>query len=297
MRLRNSIIHKIRGKNHHIAVHIVLLIVSVVMLFPFLWMVLSSFKTFGESIKIPPIFIPEKIPEQVLSGEQSWTYLFTNYQFLLNKISYFWQLYGNTFLLIAGRIFFAITTSCMAGYAFAKMNFRFKKLLFAIVLVQLMIPSQIFIVPQYKMVLSLGWNNTVLGLMFPGLVSAFGVFFMRQFYMGIPKELTEAAVLDGCNHWRILTRIMVPMSKTPIMALSVFTAIFAWTDLMWPMIVNSDSQMGTLASALTKIQLMTEVFKAPHFMAASLLAMIPMLILYVIFQRHFVEGIALTGIK
>ena len=132
---------------------------------------------------------------------------------------------------------------------------------------------------------------------FPGLVSAFGVFFMRQYYMGLPKELSEAAVLDGCGDWGILTRIMLPLSKTPIMALSVFTAIFAWNDLMWPLIVNTDSQMGTLSSALTKIQLMMLVFKAPHFMAASLLAMIPMVILYVIFQKHFVEGIALTGIK
>ena len=267
------------------------------MLFPFLWMVLSSFKTFGESIQIPPIWIPHKIPEQILSGEKSWTFLFSNFQFLLEKIDYFWKLYANTFLLIAGRIFFAILTSCLAGYAFAKMEFRFKKALFAIVLIQLMLPSQIFIIPQYRMVLSLGWNNTILGLIFPGLVSAFGVFFMRQYYMGLPKELSEAAVLDGCGDWGILTRIMLPLSKTPIMALSVFTAIFAWNDLMWPLIVNTDSQMGTLSSALTKIQLMMLVFKAPHFMAASLLAMIPMVILYVIFQKHFVEGIALTGIK
>lgn len=281
----------------HFGLHVILISFSILMLLPFLWMLLTSFKTFGESIQIPPVFIPKAIPEKVFSGEETWRYLFTNYSYLLGKINYFWVLYKNTFILIALRIILAVVTSSMAAYAFAKLDFPLKKPLFSVILIQLMLPNQIFIVPQYKMVVALKLNNTIMGLVFPGLVSAFGAFFMRQFYMSLPNELSEAAYIDGCNHWSIFARIMFPLTKTPVMALSVFTAIFAWSDLMWPLIVNSENRYGTLSSALAKIQMMDQVFKAPHMMAASLLAMIPMVVLYLIFQKQFVEGIAQTGMK
>lgn len=287
----------IKRRISHFWLHIILITFSTLMLLPFLWMLLTSFKTFGESIQIPPVFIPKAIPEKVFSGEKSLDYLFTNYSFLLGKINYFWDLYKNTFILIALRIILAVVTSSMAAYAFAKLDFPFKKLLFSVILIQLMLPNQIFIVPQYKMAVALKLNNTIMGLVFPGLVSAFGAFFMRQFYMSLPMELSEAAYIDGCNHWSIFTRIMFPLTKTPVMALSVFTAIFAWSDLMWPLIVNSENRYGTLSSALAKIQMMDQVFKAPHMMAASFLAMIPMVVLYLIFQKQFVEGIAQTGMK
>lgn len=278
-------------------IHIVLILFSILMLLPFLWMLLTSFKTFGESVKIPPVLFPEAIPGKILSGEKGLDYLFTNYKTLLGKIDYFWDLYVNTFLLIGGRILCAIVTSSMAAYGFAKLEFPLKKFLFSVVLVQLMLPNQIFIVPQFKMVVALNLHNTVGGLIFPGLVSAFGTFFMRQFYMSLPRDMSEAAYIDGCNHWKIFTRIMFPLTKTPLMALSIFTAIFAWSDLMWPLIVNSENRMGTLSSALAKIQMMDIVFKAPHMMAASVLAMIPMVVLYLVFQKQFVEGIAQTGLK
>jgi len=284
-----------RFKN--LSVHCVLILASITMLLPFVWMILTSFKSFGESVQVPPVFFPKTIPGKVFSGQESFAYLFSNYRFVLKKVDYFEQLYINTFALIAGRIIFAIVTSSLAAYAFAKLHFPFKKFLFSVILVQLMMPSQIYIVPQFKMAVAIGINNTIMGLIFPGLISAFGVFFLRQFYMSLPDEMSEAAIIDGCNHWKILTKIMLPLTKTPMMALSIFTAIFAWTDLMWPLIVNSDSQNGTLSSALSKIQLMSQVFKTPHLMAASFLAMIPMVLLYFAFQKQFVEGIAMTGIK
>lgn len=286
-----------RFKKENFAVHCILIVASVLMILPFVWMVLASFKTFGESIRIPPQFFPQSIPGKVFSGEKGFGYLFTNYQFVLQKVDYFGLLYWNTFAMIAGRIFLAIFTSSLAAYAFAKLNFPFKNFLFSIVLVQLMMPNQIFIVPQFQMTVSLGINNSVAGLIFPGLVSAFGTFFMRQFYMGLPNELSESATLDGCNHWQIFTRVLFPLTKTPIMALSIFTAVFAWSDLMWPLIVNPDNHQATLASALSKIQLMSLVFKTPHLMAVSVLAMIPMILLYLVFQKQFVEGIAMTGLK
>ncbi len=278
-------------------IHFMLALASITMLLPFVFMVLSSFKTFGEAIAIPPVFFPKAIPQKVLSGEKEWTYLFANYTFLFTKVDYFPALFRNTLLLIAGRIFCAVVTSSLAAYAFAKLQFPFKKQLFGLVLIQLMLPDQVFLVPQFKMVVAMGWVNTIPGLVFPGLVSAFGTFFLRQYYMGLPDELSESAKIDGCGHGRIFLRILFPMTKTPVMALSIFTAVFAWSNLMWPLIVNSDNRMGILASVLAKIQMMSETFKPQHFMAASVISMLPMVALYLIFQRQFVEGIALTGLK
>ncbi len=194
------------------------------------------------------------------------------------------------------RVVCAVAFSSMAGYAFAKLQFRGKKLLFGIVLIQMSLPSQIFIIPQYQMVAKMGMANTVFALVFPGLVSAFGVFFLRQTYMSIPEEVGEAAYLDGCNQWQTFYKIMFPLTGTSVAALTIFTAVFAYGDLMWPLVVNSDLKMMTLSSGLSTLRgQFTTNF--PVLMAGSLLAMLPMVVLYLIFQRQFVEGIAGTGGK
>ena len=190
----------------------------------------------------------------------------------------------------------AVLFSSMAGYAFAKLKFRGKNILFGIVLIQMSLPSQIFIIPQYQMVAKMGMANTIFALVFPGLVSAFGVFFLRQAYMSIPDEVGEAAYLDGCNQWQTFYKIMFPLTGTSVAALTIFTAVFAYGDLMWPLVVNSDLKMMTLSSGLSTLRgQFTTNF--PVLMAGSLLAMLPMVVLYLIFQRQFVEGIAGTGGK
>ena len=194
------------------------------------------------------------------------------------------------------RVVCAVAFSSMAGYAFAKLQFRGKKLLFGIVLIQMSLPSQIFIIPQYQMVAKMGMANTVFALVFPGLVSAFGVFFLRQTYISIPEDLGEAAYLDGCNQWQTFYKIMFPLTGTSVAALTIFIAVFAYGDLMWPLVVNSDLKMMTLSSGLSTLRgQFTTNF--PVLMAGSLLAMLPMVVLYLIFQRQFVEGIAGTGGK
>ena len=206
------------------------------------------------------------------------------------------KLYLNTALMIFFRVVCAVAFSSMAGYAFAMLNFRGKKLLFGIVLVQMSLPSQIFIIPQYQMVAKMGMSNTIFALVFPGIVSAFGVFFLRQTYMGIPKEIGEAAYLDGCNQWQTFYKVMFPLTGTSVAALTIFTAVFAYSDLMWPLVVNSDLNMMTLSSGLATLRgQFTTNF--PVLMAGSLLAMLPMVILYLIFQKQFIEGIASTGGK
>lgn len=255
---------------------------SIVMIFPFVWMFLTSFKTVEESMMIPPTILPE-----------SWR--LDSFKKALDSLP-FLALYKNTFLLIFWRVVCAVAFSSMAGYAFAKLNFPGKNILFSIVLIQMMLPSQIFITPQYQMLARLGLTNTVFALVFPGLVSAFGTFFLRQAYLAIPNEVAEAAYLDGCNQWQTFTMIMAPLTKASMAALAVFTAVFAYGDLMWPLIVNTDLNMMTLSSGLATLrgQFSTDF---PTLMAGSLLAMIPMVILYLIFQKQFIEGVAMTGGK
>ena len=255
---------------------------SIVMIFPFVWMFLTSFKTVEESMMIPPTILPE-----------SWR--LDSFKKALDSLP-FLDLYKNTFLLIFWRVVCAVVFSSMAGYAFAKLNFKGKNLMFSLVLVQMMLPSQIFITPQYQMLAKFGLTNTIFALVFPGIVSAFGTFFLRQAYMGIPDEIAEAAYLDGCNQWQTFVKVMAPLTKASMAALAVFTAVFAYGDLMWPLIVNTDLNMMTLSSGLATLrgQFSTNF---PVMMAGSLLAMIPMVVLYLFFQKQFIEGVAMTGGK
>ena len=255
---------------------------SITMIFPFAWMLLTSFKTQAESMAIPPQIFPAQ-----------WN--FDNFIKALQSLP-FWNLYINTFLLIFFRVICAVVFSSMAGYAFAKLEFPCKNLLFGLVLMQMMLPSQIFIIPQYQMLAKMGLTNTIFALVFPGLVSAFGTFFLRQAYMGIPNEIAEAAYLDGCTKWQTFTKVLLPLTKSSLAALAIFTAVFAYADLMWPLICNTDLNMMTLSAGLSTLngQYTTNF---PVLMAGSLLAMVPMVILYLLFQKQFIEGIAMTGGK
>ena len=269
-------------KRMTILTYAALIIGSLIMIFPFVWMILTSLKTVPESMQVPPTIFPNEM-------------ITSNFGDAMKSLP-FLKLYLNTGLMIFFRVICAVAFSSMAGYAFAMLNFRGKKLLFGIVLVQMSLPSQIFIIPQYQMVAKMGLANTIFALVFPGIVSAFGVFFLRQTYMGIPKEIGEAAYLDGCNQWQTFYKVMFPLTGTSVAALTIFTAVFAYSDLMWPLVVNSDLNMMTLSSGLATLRgQFTTNF--PVLMAGSLLAMLPMVILYLIFQRQFIEGIATTGGK
>ena len=262
--------------------YIVLILGSVLMIFPFVWMVLTCFKTQAESMAIPPQILPSH-----------WN--LDNFVTALENLP-FVNLYINTALLIVFRVICAVIFSSMAGYAFAKLEFPFKKALFSIILIQMMLPSQIFITPQYLMLAKLGLTNSIFALVFPGLVSAFGTFFLRQSYLAIPNDIAEAAYLDGCNKWQAFYKVMLPLTGPSMAALAIFTAVFAYSDLMWPLICNTDLNMMTLSAGLSTLngQFTTNF---PVLMAGSLLAMVPMVILYLLFQKQFIQGIAMTGGK
>ena len=262
--------------------YLVLILGSVLMIFPFVWMVLTCFKTQAESMAIPPQILPSH-----------WN--LDNFVTALENLP-FVNLYINTALLIVFRVICAVIFSSMAGYAFAKLEFPFKKALFSIILIQMMLPSQIFITPQYLMLAKLGLTNSIFALVFPGLVSAFGTFFLRQSYLAIPDDIAEAAYLDGCNKWQAFYKVMLPLTGPSMAALAIFTAVFAYSDLMWPLICNTDLNMMTLSAGLSTLngQFTTNF---PVLMAGSLLAMVPMVILYLLFQKQFIQGIAMTGGK
>lgn len=266
-----------------IILHIILILGACIMIMPFLWMILTSLKTVSESTSMNPfIFFPE-------------TLQWENYLNVI-KQNDFIQLYFNTFAMMFFRVLCGVLFSAMAAYAFARLEFPGKKLGFGLVLFQMMVPTQIFIIPQYLMVDKLGLRNTVFALVFPGLVSAFGTFLLRQFFMGLPKELEESARLDGCNIWQTFWKVMLPLTKSGLVALGIFTALFSFKDLMWPLIVNTNSDAATLSSALSKISSAYSV-NYPELMAAAVLAIWPMMLVYIIFQRQFIEGIATSGGK
>lgn len=264
-------------------IHLSLVLISITMLIPFLWMVLTAFKSITEATSVDPFIIFPKVWRT-----DAFKAVFANMDFLL--------LYRNTLLLIFFRVLCAVVTATMAGYAFARLRFPGRDLAFSVVLFQMMVPNQVFLIPQYLMVSRMGMLNTIFALVFPGLVTAFGTFLLRQGFMGLPKDLEEAARLDGCNIGQTFLFVMMPLMRSSMVALGIFTALFAYKDLMWPMIVNTDKDMLVLSSALAKMQ-GQYVVKFPELMAASLIACVPMIILYILFQKQFIEGIATSGGK
>lgn len=272
---------KRRQQISSISIHVILILVSITMLVPFVWMILTAFKTVTESTSVNPFVI---FPKKIITS---------NFSEVINNMN-FMQLYWNTFLLILGRVVAAVLTATIAAYAFARLDFPLKKCFFSLVIFQMMVPSQIFIIPQYLMVSKMGMLDTVFALVFPGLVTAFGTFLLNQSFMALPKDLEEAARIDGCNIGQTFLFVMMPLVRSGMIALGIFTAVFAYKDLMWPMIVNKN--VMPLSAALAKMQ-GQYTNNYPELMTASLLACIPMIILYLIFQKQFIEGISTSGGK
>lgn len=265
-----------------VLVHVVLILGAVVMVFPFGWQLLTSFKTFAGATSVPLQWLPDP-----------WE--FGNFAKVF-EVMPIGQMFLNSALLTLIRTAGQVVLCTMAGYAFARMHFRGRGVLFLAFLSVLMVPSQLFLLPQYEIIRSLGWLNTLQGMAAPGLFSAFGTFLMRQFFLSLPGELEEAARLDGANPWQIFRRVMLPLARPGIVALSVFTVLWSWNDLLWPLIITSDQDKMPLSVGLTQLMGL-HLTDYPVLMAGSLLATIPMVIVFMILQRQFIEGIAFTGGK
>lgn len=264
-------------------VQVFLILISITMLVPFIWMILTSFKTVTEATQVNPFVIFPKVWRT-----DAFKSVMENMNFIL--------LYKNTLLMIVFRVLCAVVTATTAGYAFARLNFKGKNFAFSLVLFQMMVPSQIFLIPQYLMISKMNMLDTMFALVFPGLVTAFGTFLLKQAFMSLPRDLEEAARLDGCNIGQTFLFVMLPLAKSSMVALGIFTSLFAYKDLMWPMIVNKDKNLLVLSSALAQMQ-GQYVTKFPELMAASLIACVLMIIIFLIFQKQFIQGIATSGGK
>ncbi|MEA4914745.1 MAG: carbohydrate ABC transporter permease [Christensenella sp.] len=269
-------------KASKLGTHILLVIAAFVAFGPFVWMFLTSIKTYEETIQIPLKFFPDVV---------QWV----NYAIISDKLN-FPQLYFNTIvvtiLMIVGQLM--IVTIC--AYAFDRLRFPGKNLLFLGMLALMMVPGQIFIIPRFKLMVYFGLTDTLIGLVLPGLFNIFGVFLMRQFFSTIPRELDEAARIDGCGYFRIYWDVLLPLVKPALTTLAILAMLGTWKDLMWPLINNSSASKMTLAAGLAML-IGEHTTYYEQVMAGGIIAVIPIIVLFVIFQKQFVEGIAHSGIK
>ena len=266
-----------------ILVYIILLIMAALMIIPFLWMLSASIKTDAEVFRMNPFVWIPKNPR------------WSNYSEIWTKIP-FGRFVGNTVFLTIIVTCLQLLTSSFAAYAFAKLEFKHKNILFMGYLSTIAMPWQVYMVPQFIMMRKMGLNDKLLAIICLQAFSAFGVFMMKQFYEGIPSSLCEAARIDGMSEYKIYTNIMIPLSKPALSTLTIFTFVNTWNDYLGPLIYLKSQEKKT-------IQLGLKMFIGQYssdyglIMAGSVLSLIPVIIVFLILQKYFVEGVASTGIK
>lgn len=262
--------------------HLALSCGAAIMIIPFCWQLLTAFKNQNEAISVPPKILPTE-------------WLWENFTEIFSGLPFTEQMV-NSFLQAGIRTVGQLVFCSLGAYAFARLKFPGRNILFGLFLSVLMVPTQLLILPQYKIMSSLGLLNTLPALFLPGLFSAFGTFLLRQFFMTIPDSIEEAAILDGASRPRIFFSVMLPLVKPALAALAVITFMTAWNDLLWPLVVTTDPTTMPISAGLAGLQGQYQT-NYPVLMAGSLMASIPMLVLYIILQRQFVQGIALSGVK
>jgi multiple sugar transport system permease protein len=258
---------------------------TVVVVLPLLWMAITSLKTIGESQSAPPTLWPQEP-----TGRAYDVILTTGGQNPVLR----WAI--NSFAAATLHAVLVVVTASMAGYALARMEFRFKKAIFAVVLATLFVPGFVFLMPNYLLMNRLGWLDTLWSLVVPGAAGAFGVFFMRQFFLAIPRELEEVAMIDGANSWTIFIRIILPNAKPALATLTVLSFLANWNDFIWPIYVLFSPERLTLPAGLKLLQ-GAYTTDYPVIMAGATLASLPVLVLYIFVQRYVIEGVARSGIK
>ncbi|MEA4884706.1 MAG: carbohydrate ABC transporter permease [Clostridia bacterium] len=255
---------------------------AIFMAMPFVWLVLSSFKTLEEIVLFPPTFWPRRPT-------------LDNFRQVIEMIP-FGRYYMNSIITAVAPTIVSVITCSMAGMGFAKYKFRGRNVIFWVILATMMVPFPATIVPLYVMVSKMGLVNTRLGLIIVGLSSASGIFMMRQFVMGIPDELLDAARIDGASELRIFNQIVVPLCKPAIATQTLFSFTGHWGAYIWPLIVINSDELRTLPLAIPYFS--GQYLSYQNLIsAASLMAILPVLILFLFTQRYFVKGITLTGMK
>jgi multiple sugar transport system permease protein len=268
-------------RKNNLGVHTILIASALAMVAPFIWQIITSLKSLSNATKVPPSLLPEG----------RWD----NYSKVFDVLPFGHQ-FLNTVLMAGLRTIGQVLFCSMAAYAFARLRFPGRNVLFGVLLSVLMVPPQLFIIPQYQIMSSLGWLNSLQALVVPGLFSAFGVFLLRQFFLGLPKELEEAAAIDGAGPVRIYWSIVLPLARPGLVALALLVLLWSWNDLFWPLVVNTDPGKMTLSAGLASLQGQFQT-DYPVLMAGSLLASLPIIAIFTLLQRQFIQGIATSGIK
>lgn len=262
----------------------VLILLTLVFVSPLLFMLSTSFKTDVESVSATPTWIPK---EPTLDGYRA---MFENPQTPVLR----WFL--NSLLAATGQAILILAVASMAAYALARMEFRGRRTITAIILATLFIPPVSLLIPNYVIVSQLGWLDSLPAVIIPGAAAAFGVFFLRQFFVSLPHELEEAALLDGANRWQIFYRVILPLSKPALATLALLSFLTNWNDFLWPLYVLFSPDRLTLQPGLSTLQ---SAFTTNYasIMVGGVIASVPVLIMYVIAQRFVIEGVSRSGLK
>lgn len=247
-------------------------------------MVITSLKTYTGAQQIPPTWLPDPI-----SG-------YGYEQILNNSANPVLRWFANSMLAATAHALLVVATASMAAYALARMRFRGRGVLFALIVGTLFIPPTSLIIPNFLIVDELNWIDTLSVVIVPGAASAFGVFFLRQFFLSLPRELEEAAVLDGANQWQIFWKVVLPLSRPALATLVVLSFLTNWNDFLWPIFVLFSPETLTLPPGLGLLQ-GSYVTDYPVIMAGAVLASVPVLILFVLAQRHIIQGVSRSGLK
>ncbi|MBM4431362.1 MAG: carbohydrate ABC transporter permease [Chloroflexi bacterium] len=267
-------------------IYLLLILGTIIVIGPFVWMVSTSLKNLQDVYQIPPDLIPNPP-------------LWRNYGIAWEAAA-FSRYFLNSVVVAVVVTLGQVITGSLAAYAFARMRFSGRQALFYIILGTMMVPREILLVPNYVILKWLGWLNTYLALTVPFLASAFGIFVLRQYFMTIPQELDDAAKIDGCGSLRFFLSILLPLSKPALVVVAVFAFLANWNSYIWPLIVTRDDALRTIQvglGAFREAQSFGSTTEWPLIMAASTTSLIPVLLIYAFGQRWFTQGYALSGIK
>lgn len=273
-----------KNKRNIISIFLYALIIFItfIIVMPFFWMFISSFKPAVEIIKIPPKFLPQ-------------TPTLRTYVYIFEKLN-FLRYFLNSFIVSTGATLLMIFSGSLTGYVFAKFNFKYKEVLFGILLSTLMVPFVARILPLYVLIARLGWTDRFVGLIMPMGLNVFGIFLMRQFITNIPSSLLEAARIDGASEWWIYVKVIIPLSLPALSALTIFWFMFSWNNLLWPLLVTSRENMQTITLAIASLQWEASI-RYDIVITGATVSVIPILIIYAFANKTFIRGLSMTGLK
>ena len=285
---RRSIASRRRGRRIPLLRYLLLVVLSVVWAVPVAWMVLTSVKPEAQIIRVPPRWLPDHLGDFT-------TQHYIDVLFFPRGIDLIQSFTNSVFVAAIGTLL-VVVVDVLAGYAFARLRFPGRNLLFALVVASLIVPGEILLIPNYITVWRLGWLNTYYALIFPPLAGGFGVFLMRQFLLSIPHEIEDAAQIDGCSRFQILWLIVIPLARGAIATLAIFTFLFFWNEFTWPYIVINEATKMTMPVALIQ-------FRADYWsnygqlMAGTTVSALPAIAIFLAAQRMIIRSITLTGVK